>query len=106
MRPATPIPDDLRDRLDAAREFLDFEIEWVEKGDPRCYGRQFGFWVVTAAPYGWREQLAAWRASRPVCGIEPPPAPCPMWVRMEWPDLAHTLRRVMDEAERKWPAAA
>jgi len=59
VRPNTPISDDLRDRLDAARETLDVDIEWVEQGDPCCYGRQFGFWVVTAAPSDWREQIAA-----------------------------------------------
>lgn len=103
MRPATPIPDALRDRLGAARETLDVDIQWVEQGDPRCYGRQFGFWIVTAAPYGWREQLAAYRASVPVCGVGPPPVPCPAWVQIEGADLERSLLYVLDAAERRWP---
>ncbi|CAG0995392.1 hypothetical protein PHYC_02529 [Phycisphaerales bacterium] len=37
-------------RLAEAREHLRVEAEWVEPPDPRCHGRQFGFWRVQAGP--------------------------------------------------------
>jgi hypothetical protein len=56
MRPADVISSDLRDRLDAARDYLYITIEWFDRGSPQCRGRDFGFWRIRAGPVGWESR--------------------------------------------------
>ena len=96
MRPTDLIPSNVRDRLDAAREHLHVTIEWIERGDARCCGRDFGFWCVMTGPDGWQH-----RPKREHRYGEPSPieerGPC----TAEWTDLAATIKSALDLAEKR-----
>ncbi len=105
MRPPECIPSDLRDRLDAAREELDVDVEWVERGDPRCMGRDFGYWRVRAGRYGWREMDArrqAWRDGNYGVTMDPSiPPDAPSACTAEGTGLAECIVAALDLAEKQ-----
>lgn len=97
MRPSELIPSDLRDHLDAARDYLDITIEWFDRGSPECRGRDFGFWRMCAGPLGWPQRPK--RECRYGERREPEDGPC----ITEGYGLANVIRMALDHAERRWP---
>jgi hypothetical protein len=103
--PAVELTEDLRDRLTAAADHLEIHREWVERGDVRCNGRDFGFWSVRIGLHGWQDRIAA--ISDPLPGY----APQAISVRdgaltVEGRDLAETLRMALNTARERWPESA
>jgi hypothetical protein len=97
VRPSDVISSELRDRLDAARDYLDITIEWHDADSPLCRGRVGGFWRVCAGPAGW-----PWRPAREYRygerRNEVEDGPC----IVEWDRLAAVIARALDEGERRW----
>ena len=100
--PKVELPQDLRDRLTAAADHLDIRREWIERGDPRCHGRDFGFWRVECGLYGWPERRAAHPAPKP--GLASPAMPMRDSVlTVEAPDLALAIAVTLEHAAKRWP---
>jgi hypothetical protein len=95
------LPQDALDLLAIGRRYYDVVVEWVPKGDPRCYGRAFGFWCVEAGPPGWesrRKEIQ--RLSLPVPATpdrSEGPASC------EWIEPRETIRKALTMARQQWP---
>jgi hypothetical protein len=98
VRPIDLIPSDLRDRLDAAREYLDISIEWFDEGAPECCGRAGGFWRVRAGPAGWPQRpRREYRYGERRDQTEDGP------LSVEWHRLGAVIAKALDAAERRWP---
>jgi hypothetical protein len=97
--PDSPIPQPLRDRLDAAREYLEVTCRWFERGSKECWGRDFGFWEVCAGPEGWtrRPKVENARYGQPT--TEKNEGPC---IAQSW-ELPGAITMALDYAERVWP---
>jgi hypothetical protein len=99
------ISSDLRDRLDAAREELDVDIQWFERGDPRCCGRDFGFWHICVGPYGWRDtavRQAEWARTHLSYGrVNPELVNAPHHCIAEGWDLSRCLEMALHTAEQQ-----
>jgi hypothetical protein len=99
VRPSDVISSELRDRLDAARDYLDITIEWHERGSPHCHGRDFGFRRIMAGPAGWPQRpKREYRYGDRRDEVED--GPC----IVEWDRLDRVIERALDHAERRWPA--
>ncbi len=104
--PADDIPQDLRDRLDAAREHFHIVHRRHDAGDPELHGRVGPVWSVWIGPDGWQRD--------PMLGPDRPrekgypAAPDPgandgPLIAQNGRGLAAALIQALEAAEARWP---
>lgn len=100
--PRVTLSETMLERLTAAADHLEIHRHWVERGDPRCAGRDFGFWQIQVGLHGWPERVAA-RPPAPL-GLAAPAYDIREGVlTVEAADLDLGLGVALDAARKRWP---
>ncbi len=97
------IPQSLRDRLDAARDYLHVEVRLIPRGHADCQGRDFDVHQVRIGPLGWERtpspEIAPSiyeQAAKHTSANEGP-------ATVEAGDLERALAAALDHADARWP---
>ncbi len=97
------IPQPLRDRLDAARDYLHVEVRLIPRGHADCRGRDFDVHQVRIGPLGWERtaspagvpSIYEQAAIHATASLGP--------ATVEAGDVERALAAALDHADARWP---